>query len=155
MRGKGTVLHRWNGVDTWELVSSIYSINGGGRVHEEIEDDDLLDIGLDPADLYRSKLPGSKVLNDITIEVRWDPDPTGTNEDNQDLFEVDYDNSASALWRVTYTDSDASGEIWEAWVKELGYTEKLPNETVRRTITLTPTGELYVIQKNIAGYVPA
>ena len=152
MRGKGTLLKRYNGA-TWDTVSSIYSINGGGRVHEEIEDDDLLDPEAG-TDVYRQKDPGSKVLNDITIELRWDPDPTATNDDNQHLLEEDYEASAASYYKVIYTDNGGTGEIWLAWVKELGDSEKLPNETVRRTITLTPTGEFYQTQLDADSWSP-
>lgn len=148
MKGKGTVLSRYNGT-TWDIVTEIYSINGGGRLREDIEDDDLLDAA---TEVYRKKAPGSKFIQPYSIEIRWDPRIAAQGA-NQDLLLSDYDSNALSYFRIKYTDAENSGEVFKGYVKELSDVELVPNGTVRRTVVLMPDGSLFVYQEDIDSYV--
>lgn len=63
------------------------------------------------------------------------------NEQNHHLFKADFDNETATFWRIVHPNSQKSGVIVHATVKELGEPNFTPNETVKRTFVLEPTGE--------------
>jgi hypothetical protein len=143
MKGKCTTFSIWDGA-AWDVVTGLYSIGGGGRTREDIEDDDLLDCG---AEDYRMSAPGAKRLNPINVEYRWDPSSATTT--NQELLETHFSADALIFIKVKYPDTAATGEIWHVYIKELGDTEKASNDTVKRSVIFMPTGQAYLLADSI------
>lgn len=71
------------------------------------------------------------------------------NKENHHLFEADFENETATFWRIVHKDTQASGIIVHATVKELGEPSYAPNTTVKRTFTLEPTGEFFLRANSI------
>jgi hypothetical protein len=151
MKGKCTVFSLLVGA-TWYQVTGLYSIGGGGRTREDIEDDDLLDCG---AEDYRMSLPGAKKLNPVNVEYRWNPEQSSNNLTNQTYLETNFNSDTEFFIRVKYPDAVSTGEIWHVYIKELGDTEKASNDTVKRSVIFVPTGKYYILADGIDAITPA
>ena len=151
MKGNCTLLERWNGA-TWDLVSKRFSISGGDRDREVIEDDAFLDCpegeGAECGD-YKRRAPGSKMLGELTAEVAWNPRQDQDNPEKHHLFFQDYDSCEETYWRIRYPNEEATGEIYHAFIKALSRSDIQADETIRLTATLQPTGKFYTIADNI------
>ena len=148
MKGLCTELHRSaDGGTTWAEISDIYNLTVGDQQREIIEDDDLLNCA---ADTTRLKEPGAKTIGDYAAEARWNPsDQAANNTQNQHLLKEDFDNQALYLYKIKFTDAQNSGEIVHGFVSQLGPVEIAPNDQVRRTFTITPTGKYHTQEEDI------
>lgn len=71
------------------------------------------------------------------------------NTENHHLFASDFDNETATFWRIVHPDGLVSGVLVHATVKELGEPSYAPNETVKRTVVIEPTGEFYLASNAI------
>lgn len=74
------------------------------------------------------------------------------NEENHHLFEEDFDNETATFWRILHPNDNETGTIVHATIKEVGEPEYNPNETVKRTIVIEPTGEHFHHGNQIPDY---
>jgi len=65
------------------------------------------------------------------------------NDENHHLFEDDFENETATFWRIVHPNTAGTGVIVHATIKEVGEAEYAANETVKRTITIEPTGKYY------------
>ena len=65
------------------------------------------------------------------------------NEDNHHLINDDFDNETATLWRIRHANTAVTGTIVHATVKEVGEPTYQPNQNVKRTVVLEPTGEYF------------
>jgi hypothetical protein len=75
------------------------------------------------------------------------------NDENHHLFEDDFDNETATFWRIVHPNAAATGVVVHATVKEVGEPSYEPNATVKRTITIEPTGAYYKSGNAIADEV--
>ena len=118
------------------------------RTREVIEDDDLLDCVAGVQAEERLKAGGARTFGELTAEVRSNPSELNNSENHQ-LLVAAFEANTTALFMVEYTDANASGEIWSGFVSSLGSHEISPNEQIRRTFTITPTGEFHLAEASI------
>lgn len=72
------------------------------------------------------------------------PGVAGTeNDENHHLFEDDFHNETATFWRIVHPNDAGTGVLVHATVKEVGDPEYAPNQTVKRTIVIEPTGRFY------------
>jgi|GEM_PF-5542993 len=167
MKGNCAKLERWNGT-TWDLISKRASITSPELSRETVEEDLTLDCpGAGTGSATKKKSPGTKEYGDLEVELIFNfngpvefaaaTETPLTNPENHHLFLKDFDKETATFWRIVHEDSDEpSGIMVHATVKTIGAAEYKPNETVKRTITLEPTGEFYKEGKAIeAMTVPA
>ena len=146
MKGNCTKLHRWEGTGL-ELIKGRVSITDPERSRETIEKDLLLDCDASGGSGTQQKSPGTEMIGDLQVEVIYNPvvpddteTPEITNDHNHHLFEDDFDNETATFWLIEYPNSEGTG-IWvHAFVQNLSAVEVTPNEDVKRTFTLVPTG---------------
>lgn len=139
---------------TWSEIGKLYNLSTPERTREVIEDDDLLDCVAGVQAEERLKEGGAKSFGELTAEVRSNPsDLLANNAENHHLLVEAFDANTTALFMVEYTDVNASGEIWSGFVSSLGSHDVSPNEQIRRTFTITPTGEYHAAQEAILDLV--
>ena len=71
------------------------------------------------------------------------------NAENHHLFASDFANETATFWRIVHPDAAVSGIIVHGTVKELGEPSYAANETVKRQMTIEPTGEFYLAANSI------
>ena len=75
------------------------------------------------------------------------------NDENHHLFIDDFESETATFWRIVHPNDLGTGVMVHATVKEIGEPEYTPNETVKRTIVIEPTGEYYKEGNQIAAEV--
>lgn len=163
MKGNCSKLERWNGT-TWDLIAKRVSITGSELSRETVEEELVLDCASDGGAGVKKKSPGTKEYGDLEIEVIYNfnkpreavtgpPAVTAiTNADKHHLFFEDFEAETATAWRIRHSDTNGTGIVVHATVKTISAPEYKPNETVKRTITLEPTGELYAEVNEVADY---
>lgn len=154
MKGNCSKLERWNGT-TWDLIAKRVSITGPELTRESVEEDLTLDCAPGGGSATKKKAPGTKEHGDIDIEVIYNfakprtaevgPPvvPEIVNADKHHLFYEDYENDRATFWRIRHADAHETGILVHGSIKTISGPEYKPNETVKRTVTIEPTGEFY------------
>lgn len=143
MKGNCTKIHRWDGA-ALALIKDRVSLTDPERTREIIEKELTLDCDASGGSGTQEKSPGTQNIGDISLEVILDPaipdagPPEITNDSNHNLLEEDFDNETATFWLIEYP--DGTGVAIHAFVSGLGSVEITPNEEIKRTFTLTPTG---------------
>jgi|DEB0MinimDraft_6_1074348.scaffolds.fasta_scaffold65493_1 hypothetical protein len=143
MKGNCSKLHRWDG-SALALIKDRVSLTDPERTREIIEKDLTLDCDGSGGSGTQEKSPGTETIGDIQIEVIYDPaipevgPPEITNDHNHDLIVTDFDNETATFWLIEYP--DGTGVAIHAFVSEVGSAEITPNEEIKKTFTITPTG---------------
>ncbi|MCW1916616.1 hypothetical protein OJ996_23720 [Luteolibacter sp. GHJ8] len=75
------------------------------------------------------------------------------NDENHHLFEDDFDKETATFWRIVHPNNAATGVLVHATVKEVGEPNYEPNQTVKRSIVIEPTGRHYKAGNAIAAEV--
>ncbi len=65
------------------------------------------------------------------------------NDENHHLFEDDFEAETATFWRIIHPNDAATGVLVHATVKEIEGETYEANQTVKRSITLEPTGQYY------------
>lgn len=146
MKGNCTKLSRYNGTD-FDLIKGRVSITDPERTREAIEKDLTLDCDVSGGSKTQEKSPGTATIGDLAVEVIYNPavpdavgPPIVTNDHNHDLFEEDFEKETATWWLLEYPNSDGTGILVHGFVQALSSVEITPNEDVKRTFTIVPTG---------------
>lgn len=75
------------------------------------------------------------------------------NPERHDLFDADFDNETATFWRVRHSNAAESGVLVHGTIKEVGEPSYQPNQTVKITVTIEPTGEFFLKANAIADAV--
>jgi hypothetical protein len=154
MKGNCSKLERWNGT-TWDLIAKRVSIQGPELTRETVEEDLTLDCSGSGGAASKKKSPGTKEHGDLEIEVIYNfakpreaevGPPIVTeiaNADKHHFFLEDFESETATFWRIRHADEHETGILVHGTVKTLGAPEYKPNESVKRSITIEPTGEFY------------
>lgn len=146
MKGNCTKLSRYNGTDT-DLIKGRVSITDPERSREVIEKDITLDCDASGGSKTQEKSPGTQTIGDLQVEVIYNPvvpdavgPPVITNDHNHHLFDDDFENETATWWLIEYPNAQGTGILVHAFVQNLSSVEITPDEDVKRTFTLVPTG---------------
>src|SRR5690606_3489553 len=75
------------------------------------------------------------------------------NDENHHLFEDDFDKETATFWRIVHPNNAATGVLVHATVKEVGEPNYEPNQTVKRSMVIEPTGRFYKAGNGIVAEV--
>lgn len=145
MKGRNTVFSVHDGAalpGAFITIAKVYSIAGGNRSVEKVEDDDLLD-----ASEVRLSEPGAAFHSDLVVELQFDPADADASNHNE--LEAVATATEERFFKVKYPNAEESGEIWHGYISDIGTPDILPNAHVRRRVTITPTGKSYIKQDDI------
>lgn len=66
------------------------------------------------------------------------------NPERHDLFDRDFDRETATFWRVRHSNAAETGIIVHGTIKEIGEPSYQPNQTVKLTVVIEPTGEFFL-----------
>jgi hypothetical protein len=75
------------------------------------------------------------------------------NDENHHLVLVDFEKETATFWRVVHPNTQGTGVLVHACVKEVGEPSYEANQNVKRTIVIEPTGEFFKEGNSIAAEV--